>query len=95
MKVRDLMRSPVHSCSSKDTADRALNLMWEHDVGSIVVIDSEAGLVGVITDRDIAMAAYLQGLPLDSMTVASSIVTCRETARAAATRLVGPSLAAR
>lgn len=60
MKVRDLMRSPVHSCSSKETADRALNLMWEHDVGSIVVIDPEAGLVGVITDRDIAMAAHLR-----------------------------------
>ena len=73
MKVRDLMRSPVHSCSSKDTADRALNLMWEHDVGSIVVIDSEAGLVGVITDRDIAMAAHLRNQRPAEMPVVSIV----------------------
>ena len=73
MKVRDLMRSPVHSCSSKDTADRALNLMWEHDVGSIVVIDSEAGLVGMITDRDIAMAAHLRNQRPAEMPVVSIV----------------------
>jgi CBS domain-containing protein len=71
MKVRDLMKHPVHSCSSKDTADRAANLMWEHDVGSIVVMDSEAGLVGMITDRDIAMAAHLRNQRLSEMPVLS------------------------
>jgi CBS domain-containing protein len=69
MKVRDLMSHPVHSCSSKDTADRAANLMWEHDVGSIPVIDSEAGLLGVVTDRDLAMAVHLQNRHLSEIPV--------------------------
>jgi CBS domain-containing protein len=69
MKVRDLMSHPVHSCSSKDTADRAANLMWEHDVGSIPVIDSEAGLLGVVTDRDLVMAVHLQNRHLSEIPV--------------------------
>jgi CBS domain-containing protein len=69
MKVRDLMSHPVHSCSSKDSADRAANLMWEHDVGSIPVIDSETGLLGVVTDRDLAMAAHLQNRHLSEIPV--------------------------
>lgn len=71
MKVRDLMSHPVHSCSSRDTADRAANLMWEHDVGSIPVIDSEAGLLGVVTDRDLAMAAHLQNRHLSEIPVSA------------------------
>ena len=71
MKVRDLMSSPVYSCSSTDTADRAANLMWEHDVGSIVVIDPETGPVGMVTDRDIAMAAHLRNQRLPEMPVLS------------------------
>ena len=71
MKVRDLMSSPVHSCSSRDTADRAANLMWEHDVGSIAVVDPETGLVGMITDRDLAMAAHLRNQHLAEMPVLS------------------------
>jgi CBS domain-containing protein len=71
MHVRDLMSTPVHVCSSKDTADRAANLMWEHDVGSIPVVDSEAGLLGVVTDRDLAMAAHLRNQHLSEIPVAS------------------------
>lgn len=71
MKVRDLMSSPVHCCSSNDTADRAANLMWEHDVGSVAVVDPEAGLVGMVTDRDLAMAAHLRNQRLAEMPVLS------------------------
>jgi CBS domain-containing protein len=67
MKVRDLMSHPVHSCSSKDSADRAANLMWEHDVGCIPVIDPDAGLLGMVTDRDLAMAAHLQNRHLSEI----------------------------
>ena len=39
--------------------------MWEHDCGFIPVIGSngDGALAGVITDRDIAMATYIQGKP--------------------------------
>lgn len=64
MKVRDLMTTSVETCSSRDTADRAANLMWEHDIGFVPVVDSEYGLVGVVTDRDLLMASHLRGLRL-------------------------------
>ena len=69
MKVRELMSHPVHTCSTEDTADRAANLMWEHDVGSIPVVDSESGLVAIVTDRDLAMAAHLQNRHLAEIPV--------------------------
>jgi CBS domain-containing protein len=81
MKVQDLMSSPVYACSSKDTADRAANLMWEHDVGSIAVIDPEAGLVGIVTDRDLVMATHLRNQHLAEIPVLTvmgpKVYTCR------------------
>jgi CBS domain-containing protein len=45
--------------------------MWEHDVGSIPVIDSEAGLLGVVTDRDLVMASHLRNQRLGEIPVVS------------------------
>ena len=73
MRVRDLMSSPAQTCTSKDTADRAASLMWEHDIGSIPVVDPEAGLLGVVTDRDLAMACHLQNRRLAEIPVLSVI----------------------
>jgi CBS domain-containing protein len=69
MHVQDLMTCTVHCCSSTDTADRAANLMWEHDVGMVPVVDPEHGLVGVVTDRDLLMAAHLRGQRLAEIPV--------------------------
>ena len=69
MKVNELMVRDVKSCSNVDSTNRAAQLMWENDCGFVVVL-SEAGLVaGVITDRDICMAAYTTGRPLCAIPV--------------------------
>ena len=80
-KVRDLMTQPARSCSIHDAAVTPASLMWEHDCGMVPVIDDDGRLAGVVTDRDICMAAYLQGRPLADIPIASfmapHVATCR------------------
>jgi CBS domain-containing protein len=61
MKIRDIMSQDVATCREDDSLDRAAQLMWDRDVGSVPVVDGEGRPLGMITDRDICMAAYTQG----------------------------------
>jgi CBS domain-containing protein len=63
-KVGDVMTSAVRNCPLHASINDAAHLMWENDCGWIPVVDLESNVVGVITDRDIAMATYTQGRPL-------------------------------
>lgn len=72
MRVSQIMSRPVISCDPDDTLERAAHLMWEEDIGFVVVLD-EGRLAGVITDRDICMGAYTQGLPLRFIPVRASM----------------------
>jgi CBS domain-containing protein len=49
--------------------------MWDHDIGSVPVVDAERRVVGMITDRDVCMAAYTQGKPLSEIPVANVMST--------------------
>ncbi|MFN0009894.1 MAG: CBS domain-containing protein [Planctomycetota bacterium] len=69
MKVMDLMTSDVKCCSADDSLDRAARLMWESDCGVVPVVGPDRELVGMITDRDICMAAYTKGRPLAMLAV--------------------------
>ncbi len=69
MKVHELMVRNVKSCSADDSTNRAAQLMWENDCGFVVVLTEERLVAGVITDRDICMAAYTTGRPLSSIPV--------------------------
>jgi CBS domain-containing protein len=46
--------------------------MWENDCGCVPVIDADARPIAMITDRDVCMAAYTQGKPLDQISVGSA-----------------------
>jgi CBS domain-containing protein len=81
MHVEQLMSSPVMTCHPQDTLNHAAQLMWEHGCGAIPVVDDAGALVGIITDRDICMAAYTQGGPLESIQVASAMARNVFTAR--------------
>jgi CBS domain-containing protein len=73
MKIKELMSHPAITCPSGDTMDNAARLMWEFDCGIIPVVNDDGRLAGVITDRDICMAAYTQGRPLRTIPVASGM----------------------
>ncbi|HEU4734264.1 MAG TPA: CBS domain-containing protein [Kofleriaceae bacterium] len=73
MKVSGLIRRNVISCTVHDHLERAAQLMWEHDIGCLPVIDEQGHVVGMITDRDICMATYAQGGPLRAIPVAAAM----------------------
>ncbi|MEW6734236.1 MAG: CBS domain-containing protein [Acidobacteriota bacterium] len=56
MKVKDIMTKNVKTCSSDTDLAAAVQLMWENNCGIVPVIDDEGKPIGVITDRDIAVA---------------------------------------
>src|SRR5512140_1269573 len=60
MKIAELMTMDVATCAPSDSLTRAAQLMWERDCGCVPVIDGSK-VVGMITDRDICMAAMMQG----------------------------------
>ncbi len=83
MKVQQVMTPEVKFCRESDNLNRAAQLMWENDCGFVPVIagDGEAKLSGVLTDRDICMAAYLQGRSLSEIPVttamAQKVISCK------------------
>lgn len=82
LSVREIMTETVACCSPDDPLNAAARQMWEHDCGAVPVV--EAGkLVGMITDRDICMAAYTQGRPLTAIAIrevmARHVHSCRAT----------------
>ncbi|MCX4243500.1 CBS domain-containing protein [Paraliomyxa miuraensis] len=63
-----MTRNPV-TCSADESMNAVAQRMWEHDVGAIPVTDGAGRAIGMITDRDITMAAYTQGVPLQHIEV--------------------------
>jgi CBS domain-containing protein len=57
MKAREVMSSNVEWVTREDSLTRAAQLMKQADIGAVPVVDSQDSmrLVGVITDRDIAI----------------------------------------
>ncbi|HEX7603692.1 MAG TPA: CBS domain-containing protein [Polyangiaceae bacterium] len=82
MRISDVMTYDPIRCFPDDTLNRAAQLLWEHDVGVLPVTNGLRRLVGIITDRDICMAAYTQGRPLAEIQVSTvcskHVISCRQ-----------------
>ena len=81
MQVKDLMTTSPGVCTLDDTANQAARIMWERDCGAVPVVDRDGRVAGIITDRDICMAAYFQGEPLAQIRIfdvmSRELWTCR------------------
>lgn len=73
MKISEMMSAPVYTVRPSDSLAHAAQLMWDHDCGAVPVVNDEGRLVAMVTDRDVAMAAFLQGVPIQRATVASAM----------------------
>lgn len=51
------MTIEVGFCRLEDDLTRAAQIMWDKDCGIVPVVDAEKRVIGVITDRDICIAA--------------------------------------
>jgi signal-transduction protein with cAMP-binding, CBS, and nucleotidyltransferase domain len=55
MDLHEFIHAPAVTCSPVLSLADAANLMDLWDVGSVIVVDSGAHVVGILTDRDIAI----------------------------------------
>jgi CBS domain-containing protein len=68
-EVRRVMTANVVTCTPGDTLHRAAQIMWDRDCGAVPVVDAGGRISGIVTDRDLAMGAFTQGLPLVAIPV--------------------------
>jgi CBS domain-containing protein len=80
MKVESFMTQGVHVVRPQDNLAAAAKAMWEGDCGALPVVDGER-VVAMLTDRDVCMAAYMQGRRLTeipvSVAMSKRLVTCQ------------------
>jgi len=73
MKVKDIMISPVQSCGPETNLATAAMMMWDSDCGALPVVNYHGTVVGMITDRDICMAAATKHRSPSEITVFETI----------------------
>ena len=63
MKARDIMTENPACITPETSARQAARLMEDHDIGSLPVVESEGNrrLVGMVTDRDLALRVLGRG----------------------------------
>ncbi|MDI9619768.1 MAG: CBS domain-containing protein [Candidatus Nezhaarchaeota archaeon] len=71
VKVSDVMSSSVVTVRDEYKAREAAKLMNEHDIGCVVVVDSQGRPVGIVTERDLVSRVMAKGMSGDE-------VTCRD-----------------
>jgi CBS domain-containing protein len=63
MKVQDIMTAAPLTCGPQTNLAQVVHEMWQGDCGIIPVIDEARRVLGVITDRDICIAAATRDQP--------------------------------
>lgn len=68
-KIAEVMTDRPRAIAPQTSIREAARLMEEEDVGSLPVVEEGARLVGIVTDRDIAIRAVARGLEPEGTTV--------------------------
>ena len=61
MRAEQIMRKQVFTVTTGQTLSDAAQFMWDHDFGSVPVVDQSHRVVGMITDRDITCRVTASG----------------------------------
>ena len=81
MNAADAMTRPVHVCHLGDDLAQVARTFWDRNCGSLPVLDANDHVVGVVTDRDVCMAALTRGRPLHALglerTMSDQLHSCR------------------
>ena len=83
MKCNEVMTKNPVCCSPNDSVVKAAQLMKRSDIGSIPIIETEETkkLVGILTDRDLALKVVAEGRNPQSIKVEEvmthTVITCR------------------
>lgn len=68
MRIKDIMTPDPACCAPESTAREAAELMRDNDCGAIPVVENleNRRLVGMVTDRDLAIRGLAEGLGPDT-----------------------------
>jgi CBS domain-containing protein len=81
MQVKELMTENAKACTLTDNLAEVARLMWEADCGIVPVVAEGGKVVGLITDRDICMAAMTTGRNVTNIAVedvvSGKVFTCK------------------
>ena len=73
MKISEIMTKNVTSIGKDESLSAAAQRMWDCDCGVIPVVDDQGRAVGMITDRDICMAAWSRDCAPSGLSVADAM----------------------
>jgi CBS domain-containing protein len=82
-RCSDIMTENVVYCSPNDSVARAAQLMKTEDIGPVLIVDNDQSrtLVGIVTDRDLALKVVAEGRDPNTTRVedvmSKKLVTCR------------------
>jgi CBS domain-containing protein len=83
MKVKELMSTDVKTSREDADLSTVTRLMWEGDCGIIPIVNDDRQVVGVVTDRDICIAAATRSTHPAGLRVrdvmSRSVTTCSDT----------------
>jgi CBS domain-containing protein len=62
-KCRDVMTENLVFCTPEDTVSKVAQMMKREDIGPVLIVDNERSkkLVGIVTDRDLALKVVGEG----------------------------------
>ena len=69
----------VHTVSPSATIREAMALLLRHSVGSLLVVDNDGEVLGIVTERDIFRLAFehegrIMGIPVDAVMTRNLII---------------------
>ncbi len=76
-KVRDLMEVPPILVPEDATIDEAAGIMWERNIGSVIVVNKAGSMAGILTERDVLFSVTKsligRGVPISSVMSKTSL----------------------
>ena len=66
MKCKDVMLTLIFKCDENTTVSECALLMREEQLGFLPVLDTQANVIGVVTDRDLALRVVAEGRSFDT-----------------------------
>jgi CBS domain-containing protein len=80
MLCRDVMKTEVFYCHETDSAMQCAQIMKDRNIGFLPVLDAERRVVGIVTDRDLALRIVACALPAGTrvgLVMTRDICVCR------------------
>ncbi len=69
MKVKKIMTKDVGTCHASESLAKAVSIMWQRDCGIVPVVSDSNSVMGMITDRDVAIAITSRNRPANEVLI--------------------------